>query len=101
MALQTSNSGAVTLRGADLSVRAEGSEKLLRIQVVPIGQKVGTRYGLLDFDQAFADALLRNFARLKARGARVPLDYDHGSNAPQTPEQGIAAGWVRFGSAAS
>lgn len=66
----------------------------LRLPVCPIGEKLQHPvYGELDFSAALAEKLIENF---RAYGDDVPVDYDHGTDAPFAHQgAGRAAGWVR------
>jgi len=63
----------------------------------------GTRHrydfpdGSMTFDHAFFEAMVRNFAKVAATGAELPVDYYHrgtSGNDPVRNEDKVAAGWI-------
>lgn len=83
------------LRAAEVAVHlGDAGRKLLRIQIFPISDAPlkHPAYGELKFDRAFAERVVANF---QSYGGAVTGDYDHGTDDPRSPEQGVSAGVVR------
>ena len=62
------------------------------IQIAKVGNFTSTKYGKFQIAATHLSEMVRNFNAITP--GRVPLDYDHLSNNPQRPDDGIAAGWA-------
>lgn len=84
--------GTARLDATPAEVTTDGTE-LLRLTVCPVNSKLQhSEYGELDFSPTVADALIRNF---QGYGCDVPIDVDHGTDAPfAAPGSGEAVGWL-------
>jgi hypothetical protein len=84
--------GTARLDATPAAVTTDGAE-LLRLTVCPVNSKLQhSEYGELDFSADVADALVRNF---QSYGCDVPIDVDHGTDAPfAAPGSGEAVGWL-------
>lgn len=66
------------------------------IQVLKVGKFWSPRYKDFSVTKATLSTMVENFKTVTpAAPTELPLDYNHGTNRPDTVEQGKAAGWIK------
>lgn len=66
------------------------------IQVLRAGKFWSSRYKDFSITKAILKRMVENFRTVTPKApTELPLDYNHGTNQPDTIEQGKAAGWIK------
>lgn len=66
------------------------------IQVLRVGKFWSPRYKDFSVTKSTLSKMVENFLTVTPKApTELPLDYNHGTNRPETVEQGKAAGWIK------
>ena len=75
----------------EILLREEDGKTISDFHILRAGDWVHEWYGDMHIDETTFDEMLANFDG----PGRRPIDYNHGSAHPSTPEEGKAAGWIQ------
>lgn len=66
------------------------------VQVLRVGKFWSARYKDFSVTKSTLSKMVQNFRTITPKApTELPLDYNHGTNRPDTIEQGKAAGWIK------
>lgn len=96
---EKTSAAAIQLPGQAITLATDDSGEgpaTTWIQVLRVGKFWSPRYKDFSVTKATLARMVENYKTLTPKApTELPLDYNHGTNRPDTIEQGKAAGWIK------